>query len=171
MKILFEVHGDEEAYDKALNEAKSLGYTPTGDNRTGGLEYGDNNWGSTILVGVEVEEQFINCTPHPININNKTIKSFANIRLSENKTLIDNINGVEIYSVNMGELMDGEYKLYGNYSLTTMLKYYNFNIIVSAMVAPVLKEKYPNIRVFSPLDLVRDEQGRVVGCKSLREWR
>jgi len=40
-------------------------------------------------------------------------------------------------------------------------------VIVSSMVAPVLKEQWPELVVIVPGETVRDEEGRIIGVRNL----
>jgi hypothetical protein len=97
--------------------------------------------------------EFINLTPHAIQLPNMTIEPSGIIaRCNEVSTPFGEINGVEI--------INREYGKVENLPDTTSGKMY----IVSAMVRLALPNRYD---ILSPGDLVRDETGQIIGAKNL----
>lgn len=97
---------------------------------------------------------FINCTPHPITLNNTTIPPCGHCpRVEEQSKLIEIKGDVQIMHVDYSSInWDGlEVDPKKNY-------------IVSSMVLD--RTNLPNF--YSPYGLIRDG-GVVIGCKSLRK--
>lgn len=100
---------------------------------------------------------FINCTPHAINvIKDDTTITFEPcglvIRLSEINSIVDNIDGINITRTHYGDVRGLPDQVDGTY------------LIVSALVKNAVK--YRNDLVV-PTNMVRDDNGRIIGCKSL----
>ena len=99
----------------------------------------------------------INTTPHNVNIcgaNNKVINTFLKsdnpIRLNSTSNQIGDVNGIPVNSV-----------AFGSANLPAFQEgiYY----IVSALV----KNAFPNRPdLLVPHDVVRDEDGNIIGCRS-----
>jgi hypothetical protein len=94
----------------------------------------------------------LNYTPHDINIGNVIISSSGNARVSEEINVVDSLNDVDIISKKLGVvtgLPDEKHKQF---------------IIVSLMVAQALPERED---LLIPGELVRDNTGKIIGCKNL----
>lgn len=99
----------------------------------------------------------INTTPHNVNIcdaNNKVINTFLKsdnpIRLNSTSNQIGDVNGIPVNSVTFGsaDLLAFQEGIY---------------YIVSALVKNALPNR-PDLLV--PHDVVRDEGGNIIGCRS-----
>lgn len=102
---------------------------------------------------------FINLTPHTINIvtDGETINvppSGDVARVATNYRVVDNINDVPIYECFYGDLT-------GLPEANGVDRY-----IVSGMIKTAVPHRTD---VFSPGELVRDENGKPVGCRGLRQ--
>ena len=102
--------------------------------------------------------QFINCTPHPITLISQD-GSFSIFpkgeivpRLVQNTVEVDTINGVSITETSFGETTNLPEKQEGVY------------LIVSRMILEANKDRND---LLVPNELVRDEAGVIIGCKSL----
>jgi hypothetical protein len=103
--------------------------------------------------------KLVNLTPHVINIVGlDPIESSGLARVVENKEKVDTTNGIEINSV--------EYKNIEGLPAPEKNTYY----IVSIYVANAAKE-IGREDVLYPGDLLRDEKGRIVGCKNLNKLK
>ena len=100
--------------------------------------------------------KYVNMTIHQVNLfdeNGKTIQIFeseGNIRLVEKRVLIEKIDGISIFQ-----------KEYSRGSIPTRKNGKIF--IVSSIVALAFKDREDFI---VPDELIRDEKGRIKGCKS-----
>lgn len=113
----------------------------------------------------EVHEM-VNLTPHPINFVNEqgevylTIPSSGFLRAIENLTETDwtvDHNGVEVpcYNKYFGEIDEIPPEHEGK------------TIIVSHITAQAHKDKFGEGGVFIPHNMVRGEQGNIIGCRGL----
>lgn len=97
---------------------------------------------------------FINCTPHPITLNNTAIQPCGHCpRVEEEGKLIEIKHGVQIMSVDYSTVNWDGLEVDGDK-----------NYIVSSMVLDRIN--LPNF--YAPYGLIRDG-GVVIGCKSLRK--
>lgn len=101
---------------------------------------------------------FKNLTPHSVNIvdgEGNVVATFEPsgeiARVATTAEVVENINGVPIYRVEMGEtnLPDEEEGV---------------GLIVSTMILTSLPDRKD---LYAPHGLVRDSEGRVVGCQGL----
>lgn len=102
----------------------------------------------------------VNLTPHEIKIvKNKDCMvinpSGTVVRCEQNQVLIGKVNGVDVYKTNLGEVKD-----LPNANKDTVY-------ITSIVVAQAVKDKRNDVLV--PFDIVRDEKGVIIGCKSLAQ--
>lgn len=100
---------------------------------------------------------FINLTPHEIRIGDRVIPPSGKVaRCEEITTPAGTFDGVELINRKYGQVHGlpepGAKKFDGTF------------YIVSAMVRMALPDR---IDLASPGDLVRDETGKIVGCKNL----
>ena len=101
---------------------------------------------------------FINCTPHPITLisqdgSTTTLpKGVVVPRLKQETVRVDIINGVSITESTFGETTDLPERQEGVY------------LIVSRMILEANKDRSD---LLVPNELVRDEAGNIMGCKSL----
>lgn len=126
--------------------------------------------------------QYINCTPHEINIfgtestasTTTILPSGTVIRVKSESVLSRTEDGIEFYSVQYGKL-EGMPDLRGIKEPTVL--------ITSALVKNQVREyirdyrdcpdeegegcSLPEIMVCSPGELVRDEKGQPIGCRGL----
>lgn len=99
-----------------------------------------------------------NLTPHDVRVLNNnnevvvTLNSEGIARVSSETKVVDTLNGVPITETVFGEVTGLPPETEGTY------------YIVSRMVASAASERHD---LLVPGLQVRDEQGRVVGCKSL----
>ena len=104
--------------------------------------------------------QFVNLTPHTLNIhdveNNVFIVPASGevARVSSTTSIVDVIDGIEISEVTFGEVV----------GLPETRKDVRF--IVSGLVLSALKGTRAD--VLAPGELVRDADGRPIGCMGLR---
>lgn len=100
-----------------------------------------------------IEERIINLTPHDINIvDGETFESQGSARVKVESKCIDSKCGVNIYNTQYGEVEGLPEQKKGTYYIVSML----------------VKQALPKRNdLFSPSGLVRDEQGRIIGCKGL----
>lgn len=102
----------------------------------------------------------VNLTPHEIKIVKENDCMVINpsgmvARCEQNQILIGRVNGVEIYKTNLGEVKD-------------LPKSNRDTIYITSMVvAQAVKNKRND--VFIPFDMIRDEKGRIIGCRSLAQ--
>ena len=101
--------------------------------------------------------KIINLTPHQITILTSNgvlaIEPSGKIaRVKEERKLIEEKNGIKFFKTNYSDVTD------------LPDEEENTILIVSAMVAGRLKGRKD---VFYPCDFVRDENGRIKGCKGL----
>lgn len=99
----------------------------------------------------------MNLTPHPVtfisNGNSVTVNPSGIIaRVSASTEIIDEINGIPVTTTVFGEVTD----------LPT--KENDTIYIVSSLVAQRVPERED---VFIPNEPIRDEEGKIIGCKSL----
>jgi hypothetical protein len=101
-------------------------------------------------------KKIVNATPHAINIvgQEEIAPSGIIVRCSVTTEVIEQINGINITKSVFGEVQDlpdqTEDTIY----------------IVSMLVASALPERKD---LFFPNEQVRDESGKIVGCKSLAQ--
>jgi len=96
-----------------------------------------------------------NFTPHVINITGQDpIPSEGIARCTEEIKVVDNINGIDIIKKAFGRLIDLPKPEEGNI------------FIVSMITAQAAKTAGRN-DCFVPGEQIRDEQGRIVGCKNI----
>lgn len=101
----------------------------------------------------------VNLTPHDITIvdGNGDIqttipKSGTVARVAMKRVWTDCINGIGLYETQLGEVQDLPEREEG-------IRY-----IVSALVRTAVPDR---VDLFSPGELVRDDAGRVIGCRGL----
>lgn len=101
---------------------------------------------------------FINCTPHPINLVgqdgsvNTLPKGEVVPRLSQSNKIVDVVDGVSITETQFGDIQDMPEPKDG------------VLYIVSRLVLSAAKGRNDLV---VPNELVRDDNGNIVGCKSL----
>ena len=101
---------------------------------------------------------FVNLTPHDINMYMEdgsivTLPSEGIARASEEKKHIYSVAGVPVYSVSYGNVSGVPEEQDSTY------------YVVSKIVADALKDTRSDILIVT--DTVRDEQGRIIGCRGL----
>jgi hypothetical protein len=97
----------------------------------------------------------VNLTPHEINIEgHPVIPSSGIARCTEVSILVDNINGIDIFEKSFGELVD----------LPAPQK---DTIFVVSIIAANAAKKAGRADCFVPGEQIRDESGRIIGCKNL----
>lgn len=102
----------------------------------------------------------VNLTPHPIDIldgsSGEPITSIPQsgsvARVGTERAIIGEVEGIDIYKTTFGEVQDLPEPIEGTY------------YIVSALVMSALPDRAD---LLSPGELVRDEDGRVIGCRGL----
>lgn len=100
---------------------------------------------------------FVNLTPHALNIVQSDGSVYALppsgqvARVATTRTVVNEIDGIEIYETKFGEV-EGLPERNGQDLL-----------IVSALVA----QRANRADVYSPGELVRDGDGKVIGCRGL----
>lgn len=95
----------------------------------------------------------INLTPHPINIiDGPTLPSSGVARVSASSETVGSVDGVPIVRQSFGDVEGLPDQVDG------------MHIIVSRMVAAACPDRAD---LLVPADMVRDDQGRIVGCRSL----
>jgi hypothetical protein len=103
------------------------------------------------------EEKIVNLTPHPILfvLDEGKVMEFPSqgvARVSEVSETIGSMNGLPIVRKKFGEVIGLPAPQNG------------VGLIVSAMVQSACPSRND---LFVPADLVRDQQGKIIGCKSL----
>lgn len=95
----------------------------------------------------------INLTPHPVTIGDITIAPSGTVlRLTEKKVVIDTVNNIPVYAV--------------SYSVPDLPPIINGIIyIVSGMIADNVNRS----DFYVPYNMVRDNNGHIVGCTGLRK--
>jgi hypothetical protein len=97
--------------------------------------------------------KIVNLTPHVINIGSEEIVSSGIARCKEEIKIIDNINGIDIIEKKFGEIEGlppvSEDTIY----------------IVSIVIGLAVKGNRNDC--FVPGEQIRDDQGRIIGCKNL----
>lgn len=131
----------------------------------------ENSWLSTKDVKVTIEEEkvtlekaenkqgvILNYTPHTVNIidaEGNKIQDFPSqgeARCKQETTSVGTIGNVPITSTTFGEVTGLPEEKEGTYYIVSRL----------------IRQALPGRRdLLVPNDMVRDEQGRIVGCKSL----
>lgn len=103
--------------------------------------------------------KIINCTPHPINIigdNNEVIASFPKgdiiPRLTQKTVQVGGINGIPLTSTNFSETQNMPRKLDGVVYIVSRL---------------VLEDNRDRNDLLVPNEIVRDDDGNIIGCRSL----
>ena len=103
--------------------------------------------------------KFVNLTPHDIN-DAESGKEFQPsgeiVRISEENVLAKTVDGVNLYSTKYGELAGLPEPAAG------------VIYIVSGQVLSYLRERTDRVDVISPGPLVRDTNGKPIGCKGFR---
>jgi hypothetical protein len=98
--------------------------------------------------------KIVNLTPHEINITGQEpISSSGICRCKEVSTIVGNINGIDIIEKEFGEV-DG---------LPEEVE--NVYYVVSIVIATAVKGKRNDC--FVPGEQIRDESGKIIGCKNL----
>jgi len=100
-------------------------------------------------------KKIINMTPHPINIlgeKEKTLKPVGLVRLTATTERVGDVNGIPLTKTIFGEPEGLPKERDGVF------------YIVSQMVKSALPERRD---LLVPAEVVRDEKGRIIGCKSL----
>ena len=105
-----------------------------------------------------MKTKVINMTPHPINLIDefnvcyRTIESSGNIRLESSISRIGMIDDIPFTATKFGDTKDiPKFKL-GTY------------YIVSQLVLSAIKDR---VDLLVPSEVVRDEEGNIIGCRSL----
>ena len=102
-----------------------------------------------------MDYKFINLTPHKINVAGKTIEPSGTVaRVKIERTLLSTLDDIPIYITVPGPIIDLPEE-----ELDTLY-------IVSAMVRTHEDCRY-RYDVLSPGNLVRDDQGNIIGCDGL----
>jgi hypothetical protein len=113
--------------------------------------------------------KLLNYTPHTINLGDIAIFSNGNARVSEKITVIDTLSNIDLINTDLGEVVDTINnidiinKKLGEVTGLPEQKDKQF-IIVSLMVAQALPERED---LLIPGELVRDNTGKIIGCKNL----
>jgi hypothetical protein len=110
-----------------------------------------------LLKEVPTMEKFINLTPHCITIftDEGTKEIWPNgqvARIDQKTVVIGRVNGVDVVRAQYGDVVN------------LPEPEPNMLLIVSAMVRVALPGRRD---LLSPGDMVRDEAGKVIGCKNL----
>jgi hypothetical protein len=99
--------------------------------------------------------QLINLTPHAIDVNGQSIApSGKQARVSVSRSLIGQINGINIYTPTFGDVIGLPDQAPDTY------------YIVSAMVAAAAKDRKDLLTPGTP---IRDADGKIIGCDGLNE--
>jgi hypothetical protein len=113
-----------------------------------------------VSLAIDIKEnktmkKIINLTPHMINIEGQDpIPSEGIARCQEISKIVDNINGIDIIEKSFGELID----------LPAPRK---DTIFVVSIIAANAAKKAGRVDCFVPGEQIRDESGRIIGCKNL----
>jgi len=95
---------------------------------------------------------FINLTPHDVNCNGRIFpKSAIVARCSSQSTVVQTVDGIDLCKTEFGEVQD--------LPAPSDDTFY----IVSALVRSACPERKDLV---SPGDLLRDAEGKVIGCKN-----
>ena len=106
----------------------------------------------------KMEGEIINLTPHDVNLIGKDDKEIATfpsrgvVRCSTNRRMVGMLNGISINKTLFGEVTGLPDEKEGTY------------YIVSALVANACPNRHDLLLTD---DAVRDDQGRIIGCKAL----
>jgi hypothetical protein len=113
---------------------------------------------------VEVYPTIVNLTPHPINLywdngsgykeEGETIPSSGFARAKQTSKTTGSLNGYPVKKVEFG----------GSEGMPAPIPGVNF--VVSEITARALKAEGRTEDIFIVTDLVRDENGRIIGCES-----
>lgn len=96
--------------------------------------------------------QIINLTPHPVVLNGKTIESTGLARVREVRTQTCELAGIPVYETIYTDITD------------LPPETHNTIYIVSIIVA--LSSDRTDL--YTPGDLLRDDEGRVIGCQGIQ---
>ena len=94
-----------------------------------------------------------NYTPHTVTINGKDYPSEGIARCTSEIKIVDNLEGIDITETTFGEVFGLPETEEGTF------------YIVSRIVAEAVKGKREDCFIVS--ETIRDEEGRIIGCKSL----
>ena len=98
--------------------------------------------------------KIISLVPHDIHVGGKTFKPSGKVaRVDTHSVFLDRKMGIDFYRTDFGKVTDLPDKADGIF------------YIVSGLVASALPDRDD---LLIPHDLIRDDQGRVIGCKGLR---
>ena len=123
----------------------------------------------------------VNLTPHVLNIvvedgtTHSVMPSGRSLRVSSNYTLSSNFGGIPVYQVQYGmlELVDNATKEVVPMNSVEWPQA-NTYYVVSGLCLDAIKNRQtnvqtlPNVMFYAPGELVRDADGKPVGCKGLR---
>ena len=111
--------------------------------------------------------QIVNLTPHAINLPDRVIESSGIARCPENSTKVGEVDGIPIYRTEYGPAEVAAHEHYGQ-GVATMsglpMPEPGKIFVVSMLVA---QQHLDRADVYYPAKLIRDEQGRVIGCGAL----
>lgn len=99
--------------------------------------------------------RIVNMTPHTINLPDVSIPSSGSARVSETATQIDTIDGICICKKSYGAVEGLPEPQSGVY------------YIVSSIVLAAAPDRSD---LLVPHDMIRDADGRIVGCKALARY-
>jgi len=94
----------------------------------------------------------INLTPHTVNVVNRSIVSTGLARCTSKSKTVGEIDGINIVASEFGDVTGLPSAVDGTW------------LVVSRLVAAACPDRQD---LLVPADLVRDDEGRVVGCKAL----
>lgn len=101
---------------------------------------------------LEEKEGIINLTPHVINVNNRIIPSHGLARCSEIVDVVDTFDNIDIIKKTFGEVTGlPKYRLHTRF-------------VVSIIVKLALPDRSD---ILVPGEIIRDDQGKIIGCKNL----
>jgi hypothetical protein len=95
-----------------------------------------------------------NFTPHPINLGDREIPSEGIIRCQEIVEIVGEFEGVELIKKTFG-------------ALEGLPEYDENTLIVASIIAATAAKTIGRNDVVVPGEVIRDEQGRIIGCKNL----
>jgi hypothetical protein len=108
----------------------------------------------------------LNYTPHDINIGDITIKSSGIARCETTTEDRGTLQGIPIVTTVFGEIVNLPEEVFGESADDDTY------LIVSRLVASAVINANPYRQdILVPSQLVRDHQGKVIGCKALEPFK
>lgn len=104
-------------------------------------------------AGLHRGEEFVNLTPHEINLPGITLSPNGEVaRVASSTRLVEVVSGIDLYETEYGETTGLPPQIDGIY------------LVVSALVRIANPSRSD---LYSPGELIRDENGKITGCRGL----